>query len=350
MRILQLIDSLEPGGAERVAITFANSLVSKVAYSGLCVTRKEGILKPSLHPDVDYLFLEKKTTFDFTAVLRLKKYIKQHNIEIVHAHTTSFFFGTLIKLFYPKISLIWHEHLGNRVTTSRLQNKVLFLCSFFFKKIVVVNQGLKQWCNKNLNTRNVIYLPNFVLIHPQKNPKPEREKTIICVANLRSPKNHLNLLAAFNRVVKKYPNWKLQLVGKDLNDDYSQRLKLFVNENGLDNDVHFMGSSNSVDVLLEKAAIGVLSSDNEGLPIALLEYGVSGVAVITTRVGYCEEVISTFGKIVPPNDSIGLAEAIMYYVKNETERIEDADAFRNHVHNQYSLDNVLPKLVELYRI
>ena len=52
MRVLQLIDSLHPGGAERVSVNIANALVENIDKSFLCVTREEGILKESLTPSV----------------------------------------------------------------------------------------------------------------------------------------------------------------------------------------------------------------------------------------------------------------------------------------------------------
>lgn len=42
MRILQIIDSLAIGGAEKMAVNFANALVEEVEFSGLVATRKEG--------------------------------------------------------------------------------------------------------------------------------------------------------------------------------------------------------------------------------------------------------------------------------------------------------------------
>ena len=48
MRILQLIDSLDAGGAERIAVNYANSLTQKVSFSGLVTTRKEGVLKTEI--------------------------------------------------------------------------------------------------------------------------------------------------------------------------------------------------------------------------------------------------------------------------------------------------------------
>ena len=44
MRILQIIDSLEAGGAERMAVNYANALAITIEFSGLVATRKEGPL------------------------------------------------------------------------------------------------------------------------------------------------------------------------------------------------------------------------------------------------------------------------------------------------------------------
>ena len=58
MRIVQLIDSLDAGGAERMAVNYANALQSKIEFSGLVTTRKEGGLKEQINPKVSYLFLK----------------------------------------------------------------------------------------------------------------------------------------------------------------------------------------------------------------------------------------------------------------------------------------------------
>ena len=92
MKVLQLIDSLNAGGAERVAVNYANSLTSRIEASYLCATREEGLLKESLSKNVQYLFLNKKTSLDFNAIRKLNKYVKKQDIQIIHAHSTSFFF------------------------------------------------------------------------------------------------------------------------------------------------------------------------------------------------------------------------------------------------------------------
>ena len=90
MRVLQLIDSLEVGGAERVAVNIANALSTQIDQSFLCATRKEGLLKEKALPSVNYLFLNKKRTLDYKATTTLLKYIKTNSINLIHAHTSSF--------------------------------------------------------------------------------------------------------------------------------------------------------------------------------------------------------------------------------------------------------------------
>ncbi len=350
MRVLQLIDSLDAGGAERMAVSLANGLVQHVDKSFLCTSRKEGLLKEDIDPSVGYLFLKKKNTIDPGAILRLRSYIKKNNITVIHAHTTSFFLAAQVKMVYPKISLIWHAHYGNRITTGKDQNKALYLCSRYFNGIITVNEELKHWCLQTLQTKRVEYLPNFVSsesIEPAMN-EGLREDTIVCVANLKTPKNHMNLLQAFKQVNAHYPKWRLQLVGKDFKDDYASVLDDFCKEHGLNEAVERLGQRSDVAELLQSASIGVLSSDSEGLPMALLEYGAAGLAVVTTDVGHCREVIAGYGKLAPPKDSDALAKALIAYISDEKLRKEDAQGFKGHILEHYTTGAVIPKLLNMY--
>jgi len=195
----------------------------------------------------------------------------------------------------------------------------------------------------------VYYLPNLVNTESLTIPIEDRRNEIVCLANLRSPKNHINLLRAFSEVHSKSPGWKLNLIGRDFNDDYSNELKKYILSNELENCVAILGSSSNVNQLLQKVAIGVLSSDSEGLPLALLEYGVAGLAVVTTNVGNCAEVISTFGETVEKGNPRALANAILNYINNDALRMRHAEAFRKHILRNYSMDAVLPELLEIYR-
>lgn len=349
MRVLQLIDSLQAGGAERMAIHYANALVPYVAASHLCVTRVEGILKESISPSVGYVFAAKKSTFDSGALKKVKKYIKEHQITIVHAHTTSYFFAVLLKFQMPSIKIIWHEHQGNRVHQSKKNNKALYVASFFFSAIFTVNEALSEWCKTNLNTKRVHYIPNFVVSEREKSALETRKKEIVCVANLKAPKNHLNLVKAFTEVYKEFPDWRLLLVGRIKEDAYAITLKNYITENKLDTSVVILGEQSDVFSILNKASIGVLSSDNEGLPVALLEYGLSGLAVVTTDVGHCSEVVQDFGRIVPPNNPVALSGALKEYMQSSQKRVTDAQFFAAQIDKHYASASVVPKIIRFYK-
>ena len=80
IRVIQLIDSLEPGGAERMAVTIANGLLEEVGYSGLVTTRLEGGLRNTINQKVGYAFLNKKKAIDFSALLRLRTFVKINKV------------------------------------------------------------------------------------------------------------------------------------------------------------------------------------------------------------------------------------------------------------------------------
>lgn len=348
MRVLQLIDSLDAGGAERVAVTIANALTSHVDKSFLCTTRKEGPLKSTMHPEVGYLFLGRKKTLDIKAFTTLKKYVLTHKITTIHAHGTSYFLAAWLKLRIPSLTLVWHEHYGHRIHSSQKDFKMLFFCSYLFSTIITVTTELQEWCQKHLKTKQVVYVPNFIASESFTRDIPVKSNTIVCLANLRAPKNHLHLLKAFSKIHTKYPDWTLQCIGADYNDAYSEAIKQYMVENDLENSVALLGRRTDVPQLLANASIGVLSSTSEGLPMALLEYGAAQLAVVVTDVGYCKEVVQDFGKVTPVDALEAFVYALECYICSNEQLQKDARSFQKHIAKHYSETTVLPQLVSYY--
>jgi glycosyltransferase involved in cell wall biosynthesis len=313
MRILQIIDSLDIGGAERMAVNYANALSSRIEFSGLVATRKEGDLKYHLQKEVAYFFLNRKSTFDFNAILRLKSICKSNRITHVQAHTSSFFTAFLLKLITPQVTIIWHDHYGLSEFLSTRKSFVIKLTSFFFKGIIAVNSKLKEWAEKELHCKNVIYLANFTSIDNSSIKETALHgiegKRILCLANLRFQKNHFLLLEIANKIKKKHPDWTFHLVGKDFGDDYAKQLKNKLGELVLQDHVFIYGSKNDTHNIISQSEIAILTSQSEGLPVALLEYGLHKKAVVSTDVGEIPTIIKTGSNgILVPN----LNEAIFY--------------------------------------
>ena len=341
LRIVQIIDTLEAGGAERMAVNYANSLSGTVAFSGLVATRSEGLLKAKLHPQVNYLCLQKRHAFDLRAVSRLYRYCQQHKINVLHAHSSSFFIAFLIKCIRPKIKIVWHDHYGMSDRVELRDAGVLKLVSYFFSGIIPVNHKLEDWARRTLNCSNIYYLENFVTNNETEQAvtilKGTPGKRILCLANLRPQKNHLLLLKVASRIKVSFPDWTFHLVGKDFEDDYSRLIKNKTKSENLTETVYFYGSRADVLNILEQSDVFVLTSESEGLPISLLEAGKVGKAVVVTSVGEIPNIIENGknGFIVPSDDADSFCDALTTVMENDSIRSKIGIALAETVNKKY---------------
>lgn len=353
IRVVQLIDSLEPGGAERMAVTIANDLANKIQFSGLVVTRREGDLKKSIDENVVYTFLNKKSVIDVNALLRCKRFLKENKVSHIHAHSSSYFFGVLIKFLFPSVSLVWHDHHGNRIH-SKKTNIFIKICSLLFSGILTVNLELEHWAKQNLYCKKVIFFPNFVSLKGTEDVKTTLKgvegKRIVCLANLRNPKNHFSLLTAFHKSDAIKQDWTLHLVGKDNHDEYSMLLKDFIKINHLESKVFLYGSCSDTQHILKQANVGILVSTFEGFPVTLLEYGMTSLAVISTNVGYCSSLIEDeiTGLIVNPEDVNEISNKINRIITDLHFREYLSLKFNTFVKQNFSSEVITDLLIDFY--
>ncbi len=342
MRILQIIDSLEAGGAERMAVSYANALVDKIDFSGLVATRTEGSLKSKLNKNVSYLFLNKTHTIDFKALFSLRHFVLSNQVTHIHAHSTSFFIAFLLKMTLPRVRLIWQDHYGDSEFLDKRSKIELKIMIPFFDGIITVNQKLKAWAEKNKLSKNIIYLPNFPFKHVEViSPtilNGINNKRIVCLANLRVQKNHFLLLQVASKLQESHPEWTFHLVGKDFQDEYSRQVKKKIVELNLEYKVYIYGSKNDVDTILEQATIAILTSQSEGLPVSLLEYGMHKKPVVVTDVGEVSSVVhhTINGFVVSSNDTNSFYEALIKLIDCPKLKISFGEALYQEITNNYS--------------
>ncbi|MGL2994926.1 glycosyltransferase [Flavobacterium sp. TSSA_36] len=350
MRIIQLIDSLESGGAERMAVNYANSLAACLPFSGLVATRKQGELKEQIDARVSYFFLNKKGKVALKALFRLRSFVKQHKVTHVHAHSTSFFLAFLLKLSLPSLKIIRHDHYGNMEFLQERPDFVLRLTASFFSGVVVVNEALKHWNEDRLHSKNVEFLANFTLDALQNGEiitrlEGEKGKRMLLLANLRPQKNHFLVLEVANLLKPTHPDWTFHLVGKDFADDYSKAIKNRIVALHLQNQVFLYGSQSDVASILQQSTIGVLTSVSEGLPVAVLEYGMHGLPVVVTAVGALPDMIASekTGFIVASGDAQGFYEALVRVIEDLPLRAQLAKAFQTVVQDRYAASSIVSR-------
>lgn len=353
MKVLQLIDSLRPGGAENMAVNIANALLPHVEESFLCCTRKEGLLKQKLKDEVQYLYLNKKGSLDIKAILKLRNFIKSRHITIVHAHSTSFFLAGLLKLSGSSFKLTWHDHYGESEFLEMRKFAFLNFFSRFFTGIISVNKTLEKWAIENLNCDNVIELKNF--IPESRGSKTSKLKLkgnlmdfkIISVANLRPQKDHLTLLKAFE-LLDSTLEISLHLIGEDPKTIHSSSILESIKNSPVHHKIFYYGTQLEIMPLLFQANLGILSSRSEGLPLALLEYGMAGLPVICTDVGRCSKVIGNNGKIVEVGNSHQIAKSILEYFNDPVLTKSNSNNYKSDVINYFSESKIIFQLIQFY--
>ncbi len=109
--VMHMVDALELGGAERMAVNLVNLLPRDQFQPYLCTTRKDGPLAKLISTDVVRLSLNRRNRFDPSAVSRLARFIRNHDIRIVHAHGSSLFLASIVSRF-SNVRVLWHDHYG----------------------------------------------------------------------------------------------------------------------------------------------------------------------------------------------------------------------------------------------
>jgi glycosyltransferase involved in cell wall biosynthesis len=370
LKVLQIIDTLRPGGAEMMAVTLANVLSERGISSHLLLTRSNGSLCELLNSKVNIELFDRKWYIDLWQIFQITSYLKKNQIDIIHAHTLSWKLSFLLSFFVSQ-KIIWHDHQGDRL---QVNNWLLNLALKRFDGIIAVNPDLAKWAGNKLGHKQVLYLLNFIAAQDiEAHAKittlqaPGTFK-IICVANLRPQKDHQNLILAYERLQKmlqsqqeialvsseksnpknKASKLSLHLIGAESDADYVAKLKKTISGLGLDQ-IYFYGGQQNPRAMMAQADLGVLSSLSEGLPMTLLEYAQAEIPVVVTDVGACAEVVAEHGLVVPPQNPEALAQAMLQLIQNSEHTKKMAIGLKSRVESHYSSRTVVPKLIEFYK-
>jgi glycosyltransferase involved in cell wall biosynthesis len=353
--VMQVTDTLAAGGAERIAVSFANALPRDRFSSHLCTTRASGPLAGLLQPDVERLELCRRTTLDMKALVRARSYILEKGISVLHAHGTAVYFAVASAFLARNCLVVWHAHYGCQAEQTRAPWP-LRLAARRVAGIIAVSSPLAEWARTRLGVPadRVWCVPNFV-VEPLRSPEPPAlpgtpGKRIVCVANLRPEKDPLTLLDAMKQVVESDPAASLLLVGSEADPAYAVKVKERVHHQGLADSVFFLGSQSNVSSILRGCDIGVMSSASEGMPLALLEYGMANLPTVATRVGQVPEMLDEgrAGILVAPGQPGELAAALLKLLQSPELRQNLGGKLKQRVREHYSEAAVMPQILRIY--
>jgi glycosyltransferase involved in cell wall biosynthesis len=161
---------------------------------------------------------------------------------------------------------------------------------------------------------------------PEAAPPPHEPGTFtfVHVANRRPNKAHEVLLDAFAIAWAEEPALRLWLVGQWLD---TEEFTALVAANPAREAITVLGARPDAPALIAAADAMVLSSDHEGLPVAIMESFALGRPVVSTSVGGVPEAVrdDREGLLVAPRDPAALAAA-MVRLAREPELVERLSA------------------------
>jgi glycosyltransferase involved in cell wall biosynthesis len=348
MKIIQLVDTLEAGGTERMAVNMANTFTLHGIANGLIVTRKPHTLLPKLSANSSLLCTEKKSRWDVNTFICIYKWIKRENVDILHAHSTTLFWATIVKLLSPNIKLVWHDHYGNRKKS--WSNPLYIFLSLFVNKTIAINEEVYNWHKKYLFTTSDSkqILPNFVALSAIDKTQRKRNQLII-IANLLPVKNHHLLLAALHIVKQKKHTFHLDMIGKIVDPQYAESVFNQIRSYELEKDISYHGQAVNIEPYLSKASIGILCSLYEGLPMSLLEYGMAELGVISTNVGQCSLLLDHKGWLVEKNNPEKLANALIEALSNDQLLTQNAISLYNYTLMHHSAEAFIKQYINFIK-
>ena len=349
----QLIDSLAMGGAERMSVNLATVMHEAGWESHLIVSRNGGGLEVDISPDVHVHYLEKKSFYDVKAFWKLIQLVRKNKPTIVHAHSTSIYWVVALKILGGNFLSVWHDHFGLSDQLEQYPRKDMVVLSKWIDRIVTVNQKLEEyWKNlisfKASSIATIGNFPFLTLVPVEKLPV----FTFLNLANFRPQKDQLNLLRAIAILAQKGLEFNVLLVGEYVDLSWKAQLESEILSNKIQHWVQLVGPSQEISTLLGQVHAGILSSESEGLPVALLEYGLAGLPVVCTDVGDCSKVISNsdLGWIVPAKNAKLLADAMEQLMGDQLIAIQKGKELQEKVEKDFGKKAFLTSYFNLLKI
>jgi len=287
----------------------------------------------------------------FANGVRLKRILKAEKIDLIHNNDLYNMLPVIVAQWGRKVPYVCHIRFLPDKFPKLLFSTWLSIHLRYSQKIVCVSKHLASTLPSHSKI-TVIYdgLPRQELYAE----KLMTENRIVYLGNIIKGKGQDYAIAAFAKIAKRYPNWKIRFVGGDMglkkNALFKLQLMAICEERNLGRQVEWKGFTDDIEAEYKMAAIALNFSESESFSLTCLEALFFGCTIVATRSGGPSEIIDDHetGYLVPLGDINRMAEAMEDLMANEEKRIAFAKAGRNKVRARFSKDNTSHQLERLY--
>jgi glycosyltransferase involved in cell wall biosynthesis len=356
VRVLQLLETRGPGGAERMLADLAAALGPDCRAT---IGVRSGWLEK--HAMAAAVSVETLGAHDDVALIaELLRVVRSRRIELIHAHE---FYMSAIGAAISRLTgvpLVATIH-GKSYYPERARRRLICrMMAAQAARVVTVSQDLRRFfCQETgVPSERVDVIYNGIDCIPlaASTPAPEflealgipRNARIVgAVGNLYAVKGHVHLIRSLPAIVGRHPTTHLVILGRGAARDV---LLDEAGALGVADRVHLVGYCDDVARWLRTMHVFASSSLSEGLPLSLLEAMAARTPVVVTRVGGMPEVVTdgTTGFLVPAADPEALADRICRLLSDAVLADALAAAGWRRVRERFSLDRMVGEYRDLY--
>lgn len=297
----------------------------------------------------------RRTTAALCTYLRL---ICTGRVGIVHAHTASrasFWRKSLFLLiaFAARRPAILHLHGAEfeafyDCECGPLRRRFIRFVLTRVDRVIVLSAQWRQLIQRIAPQATVVKIFNPICAQAPGRAIARRDNVLLFLGRFGQRKGVFDLLAALAVIRARFPSVRLRCGGDGDVAGVVRRAR----ELGVDDCVEVLGwvSGEAKDRALAEAAVYVLPTYAEGLPMGVLEAMAAGAAIVATTVGGIPDAVEdgVEGFLVAPGDTAALAERIMQLLEDAELRHAFAGAAQAKARAQFGMQTVLSQLEALY--
>jgi len=348
MKILRIISRLNIGGPSIHVANLNESIGDSVLVYGE-LAKGEGSMEYFLdrkcldNIKLNSLGREISPLKDLQTIFSLIKIIRQEKPDIVHTHTAKAGFAGRIAAKICGVKDIYHTfhgHVFHGYFSKKKTNLFIkieqFLASLSTKIIAISEEQKKDLIKYKICKESKIeVIPLGFDLNPFRaiTRKQRPKKNIGIVGRLVPIKNH----ALFLEIAHGLPDFNFIIIG---DGELKNELQLQASKN-----VRFSGFTNNMADVYTNLDLLLLTSINEGTPVAVIEAIASGIPVLSTDVGGVKDIIKDISscKVLPAN-ALEFIRNIPIYID-----IEVTETERDIISKRYSVERLVSDIKNLYR-
>ena len=313
-------DMSRRGGTERMTARLSSMLVRDHTVSVISLHMNNSDVFFPLAENVHHSILKADKTV--AQIQEIRRFIRQNSIDmVINVDTGMGYIGILAAMGTDARVITWeHANFFNN-WNSRI---FPYLRKFAARKsdaMVVLTERDKHNYENNIKK----CVPVSVIANPATKGVYSYDvasKTILSAGLLSRIKRFDRIVPIGKTVFSKYPDWKWVICG---DGPERENLERAVKEAGLQDNILFHGSVSDMDTEYAGAAMYVLTSEMEGLPMVLLEAKSHGLSIVSFDIETGPSDIvrdGVNGYLVKPGDIDAMAGKICELIGNDALRQE----------------------------